>query len=171
MYHRIKRRECLLIDNSYQFYSDMGNLKYRAFKFWKMNGNKLEGKFLLSCLGLMAKLCLKPYMGGTLTIHGGRMRKLRPCLFFVLFFLISHSFLNSIISCIFKNKIVSRKWMACWFQIILYWDYWLFFGWTLGSTGGHYILAVLPPDKLNVKFNTGFWMLAVRQIRGNLISN
>ena len=91
-----------------------------------MNGNKLEGKFLLSCLGLMAKLCLKPYMGGTLTIHGGRMRKLRPCLFFVLFFLISHSFLNSIISCIFKNKIVSRKWMACWFQIILYWDYWLF---------------------------------------------
>ena len=43
---------------------------------------------------------------------------------------------------------------ACWFQIILYWDYWLFFGWTLGSTGGHYILAVLLPDKLNVKFNT-----------------
>ena len=112
MYHRIKRRECLLIDNSYQFYSDMGNLKYRAFKFWKMNGNKLEGKFLLSCLGLMAKLCLKPYMGGTLTIHGGRMRKLRPCLFFVLFFLISHYFLKSIISCIFKNKIVSRKWIS-----------------------------------------------------------
>ena len=49
-----------------------------------------------------------------------------PAYFLLSFFLISHSFLNSIISCIFKNKIVSRKWMACWFQIILYWDYWLF---------------------------------------------
>ena len=154
MYHRIKRRECLLIDNSYQFYSDMGNLKYRAFKFWKMNGNKLEGKFLLSCLGLMAKLCLKPYMGGTLTIHGGRMRKLRPCLFFVLFFLISHSFLNSIISCIFKNKIVSRKWIGLLVSNYPILRLLAFFGWTLGSTGGHYILAVLPPDELNVKFNT-----------------
>ena len=35
-----------------------------------------------------------------------------PAYFLLSFFLISHSFLNSIISCIFKNKIVSRKWIS-----------------------------------------------------------